>query len=383
MSLSRHFPFNKLLQRFILVALTTCSILFATPVLAASQKISQCQDFTQLPVALGPNQPATSTIFGQLCNPAGGPSKVVLLLLHGATYDHYYWDWPNTPTQPGWSAQYSAVRALNAAGYSTFNIDRIGIGPPPAIAGGPTLVGGSSQPASNLIDITANAYVVHTVVTGLRNGSVNGTSLGVSFTKVILVGHSFGSIIAIEEIATYQDVDGVILTGGAHKINPNLPLFLVQASTDPGAQGRFATLDAGYLTTQDGTRGEAFYYGPTSDPNVVAFDEETKQTVTAAEINQALSFLFANPSPTVQITVPVLMLVGQFDAQICNVGTGGSDCSGSAAFQAQEAPFFPNAPSFQAQVIPEAGHDLNLHYTAHQTYSIMGDWALANFPPNG
>ena len=49
-------------------------------------------------------------------------SNVVHLLLSGATYGHVYWDFPvNSPL-------YSYTQALNAAGFATFNFDRIGIG---------------------------------------------------------------------------------------------------------------------------------------------------------------------------------------------------------------------------------------------------------------
>jgi pimeloyl-ACP methyl ester carboxylesterase len=368
---------------FVLAMLTSaCSLLLVMPAQAAPQAhlTSSCRDFAHLPVALGSGQPVQYSVYGQLCNPASGPSKVVLLLLHGATYDHYYWDWPNTPSHPTWSQQYSAARALNAIGYSTFNIDRIGIGPPPTLPGGPTLVGGSSQPLpGTLVDLSANAYVVHTLVLGLKSGSVNGTALGVSFRKVLLVGHSLGSYTSIMEVTSFHDVEGVVLTGYAHLINLNAPFLVTQASTDQGANGRFAGLDDHYLTTQDNTRAGAFYYATTSDPNVVAFDEQIKQTVTDAEFNQVLTIASSSPNLTTQITVPVLEILGQKDVLFC--ANNDPACGSDAAFAQEEAPFFPHA-QLKAETVPATGHDLNLHFTAQATYGMIGGWARQHFPAN-
>jgi hypothetical protein len=46
----------------------------------------------------------------------------VQILSPGGWYSHTYFDWPLDP------ARYSYMRAAAAAGYATFNIDRIGIG---------------------------------------------------------------------------------------------------------------------------------------------------------------------------------------------------------------------------------------------------------------
>ena len=156
---------------------------------------------TTVPVALAPGQAAQYTIFGELCSPPGSnPHSVqtVHLAVHGATYSHLYNAWP---LEPG---TYSYADALMKAGYAVFTFDRIGIGR-------------SSHPPGASVTIDANAFVVHQLVQGLRSGSIGRTS----FQRVVLVGHSLGSITSLAEASAYRDVDGVVLTGLSHALTPD------------------------------------------------------------------------------------------------------------------------------------------------------------------
>jgi pimeloyl-ACP methyl ester carboxylesterase len=341
------------LLRFVALALVVAgACLFFTEQAHAAPAfggVGTCQSYNVTDIALAEGQPAINTIYGELCNPLRGPSHAVQLLLHGGTYGHLYWDWPQQPSL------YSAVRYFSMAGYSTFNIDRIGSG-------------SSSHPPSSDISFASNAYVVHELVGRLKAGAIG----GFSFRRVILVGHSLGSYIAIIEAGTYQDVDGVVLTGYLHQTNPNgIALFqseIIPANTDPS--GRFSSLDSGYLTTAPGTRGSLFYYEPGiySDPTVIAEDEQTKETMTTGEIASA-----ATPPDSALIKVPVLEVVGQQDAIFC--GSGAVDCSSNTSVYQEESPYFSPGARLQVYVIPNTGHDLNLHLTAPQTYATIIGWS--------
>ncbi len=313
-----------------------------------------------VPVALDADDPAEYSIYGQLCNPASGPAHTVEILIHGSTYDHTYWDWPYENT-----TLYSAVDAFTAAGYSTFNYDTIGMGQ-------------SSQLPSSDVTTPANAYILHELVQDLRTGTIEGAS----FAHVLLIGHSYGSVTATAEAATYDDVDGLVLTGWLHTINPNfLSLFdLIPANLDPS--GRFANLDDGYLTTgtsavgDDSVRANAFYDAATSDPNVIASDESHKETLTVPELSTIGEFLTGEYS--LQITVPVFLVVGGDDQFFC---TDAVDCSSNARVVAEESSYYSAQAHLQAQVIPDTGHSLNLHYTAPLTYAAISRWALKHAAP--
>src|SRR5262249_22185446 len=244
-----------------------------------------CQQVT-LPVSLQEGQPATYQIAGQLCYQRNR-KNIVHLLVSGATYSHVYWDFPVR------SQLYSYVRALTRAGYATFNFDRIGIGD-------------SDHPPADQTTIEAGAWVVHQIVQALRDGRIG------SFSTVVLVGHSLGSGIALSEQARYGDANGIILSGFLHAFGPGfaqVPSILYPAQMDP----RFANrnIPDGYLTTLTGSR-PLFYFTPLADPDVIALDESTKETITLGEIN-TFPPLVVPPSDAQSIHVPVLIAIGSND----------------------------------------------------------------------
>lgn len=310
-----------------------------------------CQSFN-IPVALAVGQPLQYTIYGELCNPAKGASHTVQLLVPGATYGHVYWDFPYEPQT------YSYVLAANAAGYSTLNIDRIGTGQ-------------SSHPDLSVVTVTMDieAYVLHEIVQDLRSGSIGGQQ----FARVLLVGHSLGSGVVWIEAGTYHDVDGVIVTGIAHHFNATklVGVFgtLYPAMFDPRFSGD--GYGAEYVTTEPGTRASDFYYRSGADPNVIATDEATKETATDGE---ASTFgLVEADGISVQITVPVLLVLGQQDSIFC--GPLATDCSSASTVLQAEAPYYSPQAQLRVVVIPNAGHDLNLHKAASLWFEAAIAWA--------
>jgi alpha-beta hydrolase superfamily lysophospholipase len=258
-----------------------------------------------------------------------------------------YWDFPFQPET------YSYVRRATAAGYAVLNLDRIGIGR-------------SSRPPAAEVTIASNAYVVHQIVQRLRSGDLVVPSFGrIRAERVALIGHSLGSVISIQEAATYGDVDGVALTGVSHTVTPALGEILgalYPASLDPRFAGQ--NVPDGYLTSLPGLRG-VFYYAPSLDPLVLALDELTKETVTTAELDTALPALFLSSG----IHVPSLVVVGDFDAAFC----APPSCSESGSLAA-EASFFPADACVETAAIAESGHDLNLQTTAQDAYDVILEW---------
>jgi pimeloyl-ACP methyl ester carboxylesterase len=304
-----------------------------------------------IPVALAAGQSASYHVWGELCSTPGErkAGATVQLLVHGATYDYSYWDYGTVD-----GVTYSYARDVAAAGIPTFAIDQLGSGWSADLPASEY----SSYPASTDITIQVAAYVAHQVIQALKNGSATGTKFG----KVVEVGHSFGSITATVEAATYNDAAGVILTGDAHSdtvFQNTAAADLYPADDDPTFQN-VAVIDSGYLTTVPGTRGTLFYAADDSDPKVIADDENTKSTVSSTMFVTGLPVLTSDD--TAAISVPVLVIDGQNDALFCGalVGGGTYDCSSGAAVAAQEAPYYSAAAQLRACVVPGSGHDVNL-----------------------
>src|SRR3954451_13242460 len=163
----------------------------------------RCQEVT-FAVNLSPSDATVYNVVGELCSRGSIHHKTIQVALHGATYSHLYWDFPFQPET------YSYVRRATEAGYAVLNLDRIGIGQ-------------SDHPPADAVTIESNAYVVHQIVQALRAGDLVVPAFGrVRAERIALVGHSLGSLISIQEAATYGDVDGVVLTGLSHTITPAL-----------------------------------------------------------------------------------------------------------------------------------------------------------------
>ncbi len=335
-------PMRALLAQFFL-SLFLIGSLVTSASAATSNPHLICQE-SRLAVALADGQPANYEVAGRLCYKPNR-KNIVHLLISGATEGHAYWDFPLKPER------YSYVRALTNAGYATFNFDRIGIGE-------------SDHPPADQVTIQANAFVVHQIVQALRDGRMG------TFAKVILVGHSLGSGIAIVEAAQYSDVDGVILTGFLHAIGPGfaiLPSILYPAQNDPRFAGQ--NLPDGYLTTLPGTRS-AIFRTPNVEPEVMALEEFTKETITTGELNTFPPLVFS-PNNAQGIHAPVLIVIGQYDNIFCTPP------------QCPEAQVEPSYYSPEAQVevkvIPNAGHVLNLHRNAPAVFATVLDWSNRRF----
>lgn len=324
------------------------SFLFVFVFAKSTNADSECTKYT-IPVTLSATDSTLYNVVGWLCSQGNLTGQTVQVLVSGGQYGHVYWDFPYA------SDTYSYVQNAIQNNYATFNFDRIGIGE-------------SDHPAPNLVTVPSNAFVVHQIIQDLRNGFFG----GVHFPKVIIAGHSIGSGITIVEAATYQDVDGVIITGFIHTAN-NFGAALAtsntyQASLDP----RFPTLPLGYLTSKPGTREVTFYYAPTADPNVVALDEATKETVTLGELFSY--FPLKSSTISTQIHVPVLVALGQFDNFSCGTGSA-VDCNSLDSLQSHESNWYSPDAQLQTFILNNAGHDINLQTPAPQWFSVAVQWA--------
>ena len=358
----------------------------------ADSEVPDCRP-VEVPVALTEGGGQDADLAGQVCYPTtknGALEGAVQVLVSGTAYGRSYWDFPYQPDT------YSYVRAAARAGFTTFNFDRIGIGR-------------STRPLNTQVTIPSNAYTIHQAISQLRSGTVDDVRYG----KVVIVGHSLGSLIALYEAATYHDVDAVIASGILHTFDPlgvtKFVATLYPAALDPRFRG--GTIDPGYLTTQPGTRGKSFYYVPETDPRVIDTDEALKETATMLEAGgvfqeelpgvlrpltkpacaltpPALCGAVASSvvyGSTRNIKVPVLQVVGQYDPLLCGGPNDLNRCSDVAAVRQDESAYYTGLARRCLTVaqVPGSGHNVNLGRNAQNWFALANEWSRFTLEQSG
>jgi pimeloyl-ACP methyl ester carboxylesterase len=281
---------------------------------------------------------------GTQCQPATGrPPRAAVVLVHGTTYNHRYWDFSIDPQR------YSAARILASAGYVTLSVDLLG-------------VGGSDRPPATEVTADVSASALHQAIEHVRSDPAARTSSG----KLFLVGHSSGSTLAVREAATFGDVDGVVSTGFLHSTGSAATLFpamIHPAAGDPKFEND-PSIPAGYITTRPGVRG-IFYYPFNAEERVVSEDEATKDAPPGGDPS-GLAEERATGTYARRLTAPVLVLIGQRDLSFCSPPA----CPQAA----KEAGFYPASPDLEVVTRPRAAHDLNLQRSAPETTDIIRRW---------
>ena len=344
MSNQRHVYLHSSLKFMIVAFLATCvfNVGFSGSAHADASSAT-CTEKT-IPVSLAPNLPNDQQVKGTYCRLSD--SAQVDILVHGATYNRTYWNWPVIPLQ------YSYVNKTLNAGRSTFAYDRLGTGT-------------SSHPVSTLITLNSEAYILHQINTWLRTTE--------HFSQVNTIGHSYGAYIASVEAAQFTDTNRLVLTGFLHADGEGIPEALTSlypAFLDP----QFATAgyDPGYLTTVPGAR-QSLFYSSTANPAVVAYDEAHKDIVSATLFGDGQASIHT-PAPfniTNQIVAPTMVVNGERDRLYCGVAL---NCTNHAAVQANEAPYYTAASSLTVRTIGYTGHDLALHPGASLSFLAINNW---------
>lgn len=239
------------------------------------------------------------------------------------------------------------ARATDDYGYSTFTWDRLGIAQ--SQHGDAVNEIQSSLEIAALLELTAQ----------LRRGAITGVGPSGGFGKVVHVGHSFGSIQSYSlAVLLPEATDGLVLTGFTQQ-GAYIPYFALGAGFVPaGTVGpRLADYPAGYLTLGSASAVHANLLSPGGfDPALLGMAYSGAQPVTVGEILTLGSQSgLVNP-----LTGPVLIITGGRDLPFC-----GGDCNitGNASlpnFLEISRDYFPNASKFDAVVVGESGHGLNL-----------------------
>jgi pimeloyl-ACP methyl ester carboxylesterase len=273
------------------------------------------------------------------------PRDELHVLLHGAGYDHRYWDWPVDPDR------YSYTRWAAERGIATLALDRIGNG-------------SSSRPPGRENTVAAQSAVVDHVVRAARSG-LDGAP---PFSRVVLVGHSLGSVIAGRAAAVYGCADAVVLTGyfpTPSRAPRNRKLvddgFVPALKRFPHLRG---LVDEDYVAPIAGGRARVMYRPDQADPFVVEVDEQLTGTATTGELHDA-----GVAGDLIRaMEVPTLVVVGQYDRFI-GARSSGDDGHVLAVRCAADL-----GPQFGFVVVDDTGHCLNLHLTARVAYDAIDRW---------
>ncbi|RJQ81069.1 alpha/beta fold hydrolase [Pseudonocardiaceae bacterium YIM PH 21723] len=306
----------------------------------AQASTTTCQELRYPVTVAGSRQ----TMAGTLCAPAN--ATTVQVLIPGATYNQSYWDYP--------SGGVSYREAMNRAGHATLNLDRLG-------------AGRSSHPLSTMVTVDVMADAIHQVLGTLRPG----------FDRVVLVGHSLGSVHAGVTAARYSgEVDAVVLTGVSHLLNavgaaPSFPQLVPVTPLDPLLAERH--LDPGYITTRPGTREIAFHRPARVPQAALDYDEAHRDVLASGELLTAFPRITPLGTHTTQITQPVLLVNGQLDVLFCDAPAG-ADCRSADRLVRSEQAYFPQTTRLDAFVLPEAGHAMNFAPNAGRYHLAVIDW---------
>ncbi|KAK4892694.1 hypothetical protein LTR27_008793 [Elasticomyces elasticus] len=315
------------------------------------------------------NVSGTFNMAATLCVPADNLApKEVHLATHGSPYNAQYWDFA-----PDYS--YADIAAMH--GHATFFYDRLGVGK-------------SDRPDGiQIVQSPLGVEILHNLAVMLKSGAIGNNR----FTKLVGVGHSFGSLFTTVAASKYPEAfDALVLTGftsldpatttvtasttaffaafNAAIASQNEPLlydgvdnsFMV-VDNPIGLQYAFlrTPFDPAILNLAAATKGSLSWGEPLSFVSPARLCEEYLGRMKADTTCQTTSF-----SP-LNFTGPVAVINGDADLALCN-----GNCTYPVDWTAGTIDYlFPKALKKGGYVAPNSGHGLNLQYAAAPAFEWL------------
>ncbi|KAG0647593.1 hypothetical protein D0Z07_6799 [Hyphodiscus hymeniophilus] len=314
----------------------------------------------------------TYNIAGTYCEPANyvaSRTNTIQFLIHGATVNaRYYWS-GDGPIGAGFDGtSYSWIDYASQQGYPTFAMDRIGSGL-------------STHPDPILVvQIPTQAQIAHGLITLMKSGA---SPFPRAFKKVIVVGHSMGSVITQSLSVSYpQDAEAVILTGySRYIVNIVAGIFTtaVLLPADISLPSEYADLPVGYLVPNSFSGIlYLFWYDPHAngtyyDPAFASSDYGKRQCITVGEGATA-----AVAAATSAMTGNVLVVTGEQDTLFCGqealpINGPGQCVGGSLNYLAGTGSLYPQA-DYSYFSVPNAGHLWQYHFAAQEGFAYVHNW---------
>lgn len=283
--------------------------------------------------------------------------------MNSGTYTRSYWFGLYYSQSNSW------VDYASSLGYATLSIDRLG--------------NGLSDHPDPIVDVQLpyQTEELHQIILLARAGLIPETNT--NFTRIIVVGHSLGSVVANCLNAKYPaDADATLLTGYALFFPPQFTGVFIQSWLLPAdlSDPRYADLSPGYLELNNLNYISFLFYDPGQfSQSLQDVDFNNRGTVSLGEASGILA-----GSLQTAYTGPVLVITGLHDSIYCSTftidiqilfGTPLCDTSLNGIVR-QASTLYPYASSFEV-VFPNAGHCWQLHNNATVTFGIAHEWLAA------
>jgi pimeloyl-ACP methyl ester carboxylesterase len=287
---------------------------------------------------------------------SSGPAKVVgylyyhgsyqnrplQVLVHGATYNHAYWDFETVKGE-----DYSYARYMAARHYAVLAIDLPG-------------AGDSDKPFGPTLGLADTSAAVHQVVEAMRSGN---NPAGHAFGPIVLVGHSAGSIASTAAQAGPEPVaDALVITASRHLVGPVLELqvergivLLLQTLA-----GIFGTVE--YFSLPPEYRTLLFYLPGAAEAAVIEADNLSADQWTNGQLGTTFGAFF-NPAVdrVGEVKGPVFIQLSRHDALF------------PADFPEVEQGLWTSA-TVDMQTLVGIGHNFNLHHNRLESWQGIDAW---------
>jgi pimeloyl-ACP methyl ester carboxylesterase len=190
-------------------------------------------------------------------------------------------------------------------------------------------------------------------------------------SKIVHVGHAYGSYIMFIMLGQYADIsDAALMTGlliNYAMLNNTLTVLnynhAFPRENDPV---RFAEWGSGYFVLDNKqTLQKLFFQKRTMDPALLDYAEAIKQPESVGTYSSEGNSTLA---PALPFKGPVMFFTGEFDNYICN-----GDCRGVYDEELTKA-LFPNAADVTPYLQPGGGHATGLSKGAREGYEVQLKW---------
>jgi len=281
-------------------------------------------------------------VAGYLYAPQHARHRTVQFLIHGATYNHLYWDVPEINHR-----RYSYAREMARRGYVVVSIDQLG-------------AGNSDKPDGDFFSLEEAASTLHQIAGQVR-------AFGGRDAKLAYVGHSNGAVTSIFAQGTYGDADSLVSTGWVHGFR-RLPV-------DPTDPDIMAAVSTPYINFRGPKRDVLMYFTPKADPVMIAFDDATltdrmprHQFFDLIGVHAEITALgpggMTQQTRSQLVKVPTLVQDGERDDLIAPPTSG----------PPSEQAFYPLVQDFTFHVLPQIGHCYNLHLNHEESWDDIDRW---------